>query len=86
MAKRGTKRVLEYARLAMGFANVRAGTLESTNAGAGAGLHRTFAPPACPTATGGVGEAVAGPEAEPECEEPHATKRLSGTPLRLYRL
>ena len=26
MAKRGTKRVLEYARLAMGFANVRAGT------------------------------------------------------------
>ena len=24
MAKRGTKRVLEYARLAMGFANVRA--------------------------------------------------------------
>ena len=26
MAKRGTKRVLEYARLAMGFANARAGT------------------------------------------------------------
>ena len=26
MGKRGTKRVLEYARLAMGFANVRAGT------------------------------------------------------------
>ena len=26
MAKRGTKWVLEYARLAMGFANVRAGT------------------------------------------------------------
>ena len=26
-----------FGRLAMGFANVRAGTLESTNAGAGAG-------------------------------------------------
>ena len=26
MGERGTKRVLEYARLAMGFANVRAGT------------------------------------------------------------
>ena len=26
MAKRGTRRVLEYARLAMGLANVRAGT------------------------------------------------------------
>ena len=26
MGKRSTKRVLEYARLAMGFANVRAGT------------------------------------------------------------
>ena len=26
MAKRGTKRVLEYARLAMGFASVQAGT------------------------------------------------------------
>ena len=46
MAKRGTKRVLEYARLAMGFANVRAsrygirscsGGYSSTNANAGAG-------------------------------------------------
>ena len=45
--KRGTKRVLEYARLAMGFANVRAsrygiracsGGYSNTNAGAGAGL------------------------------------------------
>ena len=43
---RGAKRVLEYARLAMGFANVRAsrygicscsGGYSSTNAGAGAG-------------------------------------------------
>ena len=39
MAEMGTERVLEHARLAMGFANVRAGTLESTtNAGAGVGL------------------------------------------------
>ena len=46
MAKGGTKRVLEYACLAMGFANVRAsrygirscsGGYSSTNAGAGAG-------------------------------------------------
>ena len=46
MAKRGTKRVLEYARLAMGFANVRAprygvrscsGGYSNANAGAGAG-------------------------------------------------
>ena len=33
---RGTKRVLEYARLTMGFANVRAGT-RVLKAGAGAG-------------------------------------------------
>ena len=51
MTKLGTKRVLEYARLAMGFANVRAsrygirlcsGGYSSTDAGAGAGWEKSF--------------------------------------------